>query len=56
MLLTGCRTEFDSFVAEAAYEKLEEMGEAEPQKRVISYVLTGSTPSHDRGSSFPGMT
>jgi hypothetical protein len=50
VLLTGCRTEFDSFVAEAAYQKLQEMGEAEPQKRVISYVLTGSTPSHDRGT------
>lgn len=50
VLLTGCRTELDSFVAEGAYEKLKEMGEAEPQKRVISYVLSGSTPAHDRGT------
>jgi hypothetical protein len=50
VLLNGCRTEFDSFLAEAAYEKVDELSEAEPDKRVISYVLTGITPSHGFGS------
>ena len=50
MLLNGCRTEFDRFVAHAAYEKLEEMGEREPDDRVISYVLAGSDPAHDFGT------
>jgi hypothetical protein len=50
VLLNGCRTEFDCFVAEAAYGKLEQMGKAEPEKRVISYLLAGSTPAHTFGT------
>ena len=50
VLLNGCRTEFDTCVAEAAYGKLQAMGEPEPDKRVISYVLDGTTPSHSCGT------
>jgi hypothetical protein len=50
VLLNGCRTELDSLVAEAAYEELTEMGEVEPDKRIISYVLSSVTPSHNVGT------
>ena len=50
VLLNGCRTELDTCVAEAAYRKLEAMGEPEPDKRVISYVLDGVAPSHSCGT------
>src|SRR2546423_985745 len=50
VLLNGCRTQFDCFVAHAAYQKLEEMGEPEPDNWVISYVLAGIEPSHDFGT------
>lgn len=50
VLLNGCRTEFDTCVAEAAGEKLKQMGEGEPEKRVISYVLSGIAPSHSIGT------
>jgi hypothetical protein len=50
VLLNGCRTELDCFVAEAAYQKLEDVGEAELEKSVISYVLAGSSPSHSFGT------
>ena len=50
VLLNGCRTQLDRFVAQAAYEKLEEMGAAEPDNWVISYVLAGIEPSHDVGT------
>jgi hypothetical protein len=50
VLLNGCRTEFDAFVAEAASKKLGELGEADPDTRIISYILAGHTPSHDVGT------
>jgi hypothetical protein len=50
VLLNGCRTEFDTCVAEAAHAKLEEMRDPQPDKRVISYVLSGLTPSHSVGT------
>jgi hypothetical protein len=50
VLLNGCRTQFDRFVAQAAYQKLEEVGEPEPDNWVISYVLAGVDPSHDFGT------
>jgi hypothetical protein len=50
VLLNGCRTEFDCYLAEATYRKHEQMGRAEPEKRVISYVLAGDTPSHNFGT------
>jgi hypothetical protein len=50
VLLNGCRTEFDGFVAQAAWQRLEKMGDPEPDNRVVSYVLVGSEPSHDFGT------
>src|ERR1700682_90996 len=50
VLLNGCRTEFDGFVADAANAKLQQMGKAEPEERVISYVLAGQKPSHRFGT------
>jgi hypothetical protein len=50
VLLNGCRTEFDSLVAEAAYEELHHLGDADPEKRIISYVLAGVAPSHECGT------
>jgi hypothetical protein len=50
VLLNGCRTQFDGYVTQAACQKLEEMGDPEPDKRVISYVLAGVEPSHDFGT------
>ena len=50
VLLNGCQTQLDGFVAHAAYQKLEEMGEPEPDNWVISYVLAGIEPSHDLGT------
>jgi hypothetical protein len=50
VLLNGCRTEFDTCVAEAAYDKLKQASDAEPDKRVISYVLSGIAPSHGFGT------
>src|SRR5690348_15908086 len=49
-LLNGCRTEFDTFVAESAWEKLKQIGDAEPEKQVVSYVLSGLTPAHSVGT------
>jgi hypothetical protein len=50
VLLNGCRTELDAFVAEAARKKLDELQEVDPDKSIISYVLTGQAPSHDFGT------
>lgn len=50
VLLNGCRTEFDGFVAEAAHGKLAQMGKTDPHKWVISYILAGSRPSHGFGN------
>ena len=50
VLLNGCRTAFDALVVEAARKKLRELGEAEPDRRIISYVLAGDTPAHDCGT------
>ena len=50
VLLNGCRTAFDALVVEAAHKKLRELGEAEPDRRIISYVLAGDTPAHDCGT------
>jgi len=50
VLLNGCRTEFDTCVAEAAYQRLKQIGDPDPGKRVISYVLSGLTPSHSVGT------
>jgi hypothetical protein len=50
VLLNGCRTDFDTCVAEAAFEELEHLGDAEPDKRIISYVLSGLAPSRSVGT------
>jgi hypothetical protein len=50
VLLNGCRTDLDALIATAAYEKLVELKDADPDKRVISYVLAGSEPIHAYGT------
>jgi len=50
VLLNGCRTQLDSLIAEAAYEKLVAQGDPEPGKRVISYALSGVEPAHSYGT------
>jgi len=50
VLLNGCRTKLDSLIAEAAHEKLLAQSDPEPDKRVISYVLSGFDPVHTCGT------
>jgi hypothetical protein len=50
VLLNGCRTQLDSMISQAAYEKLVAQGDPDPAKRVISYVLSGSDPIHGYGT------
>ncbi len=50
-LLTGCQTELDKIVAEAARTKLDELNQLSTiSNRVISYILSGNQPSHDVGT------
>lgn len=51
-LLTGCQTELDKIVAEAADQALIAQGcaDAERRQRVISYVLQGQQPVHNFGT------
>src|SRR5205085_2950006 len=51
-LLTGCQTELDKIVAEAADQFLAAQGCAdnERRRRVISYVLQGHQPAHNYGT------
>jgi hypothetical protein len=49
-LLSGSRTKLDALVAAAAHEKLVELGDPDPDKRVISYVLAGNEPIHNHGT------
>ena len=50
VLLNGCRTQLDSLIAKAAFEKLVAQGDPEPDKRVISYALSGIEPVHGYGT------
>jgi hypothetical protein len=50
VLLNGCRTALDQMIAEAAYEKLLELGKPDANKRIISYVLAGTEPVHSYGT------
>ncbi len=50
VLLNGCRTEFDSLVADAAQRALVESGDPDPDKRIVSYVLAGHEPIHHCGT------
>lgn len=48
-LINACQTEFDKVLAEAAHEKLQQMGADDVDRRLISFVLTGSDPVHNFG-------
>jgi hypothetical protein len=50
VLLNGCRTELDCILARATCAKLTELGETDPDKRVVSYVISGLVPAHDLGT------
>jgi hypothetical protein len=50
VLLNGCRTEFDRFVADAAHEALQQRDVPDRERRVISYVLAGVDPAHGFGT------
>jgi hypothetical protein len=50
VLLNGSRTQLDSMIAMAAYGKLEELGDENKDRRVISYVLTDVSPVHRCGT------
>src|SRR5262245_55350172 len=50
VLLNGCRTELDSMIATAAAEKLRASESSEADKRLVSYVLSGSEPIHRCGT------
>ncbi len=50
VLLNGCRTELDGMIAEATYKDVVERGESDPDKRVISYLLSGVDPCHQYGT------
>jgi len=49
LLYNGARTELDCIVAEAAHDKLIELGEPDAESRIISYVLAKHEPSHRFG-------
>jgi len=49
ILLTGCQTNLDKIAAKAAHEKLKEMKDPDPDRRVISYILLGRQPAHNYG-------
>lgn len=51
-LLTGCQTELDKVVAEAAdaYMTGQNMPDSEKQRRIISYVLQGNKPVYEYGT------
>lgn len=50
VLLNGSRTELDAMIATGAYQRLEELDDPNRDKRVISYVLAGLEPIHNRGT------
>lgn len=50
VLMNGCRTELDSIVAEGAHRRLMQLGEPEPDKRIVCYVLANHEPSHSFGT------
>jgi hypothetical protein len=50
VLLNGCKTTFDSLVAEAAYKSILESQESDPTNRIISYILSGQEPVHTFGT------
>jgi hypothetical protein len=50
VLLSGCRNELDSMIAEATYEHMLSRGDPDHDKRVISYVLARTRPIHNHGT------
>lgn len=48
-LLNACQTDFDADVARAAHEALQGRPETEIDRRLISFVLSGTTASHTLG-------
>ena len=49
-LLTACQTEFDADVASAAAEALHDLPSEEMDRRIISFILAGTSPAHEFGS------
>lgn len=49
VLVNGCQTEFDRVTAQAAHEELQAERDPQPERRLISYVLSGTDPAHDYG-------
>ena len=49
-LLGACQTTFDSDIAEAAYQRLLATDREACDKRLISYILSGTRPIHNFGT------
>ena len=50
-LLTGCQTELDKLVAEAAQEHLKRLNESKDEaQRIVGYVMQGQRPIHQVGT------
>jgi hypothetical protein len=50
VLLNGCRTKLDELVVEATHRGLTDGGIKDADKRIVSYVLAGHQPVHQRGT------
>jgi hypothetical protein len=48
-LVNMCLTEMDKIVAEAAFERMKQLGVAEPDEHFRTYVLAGRKPIHNCG-------
>lgn len=48
-LLNACQTDFDADVAQAAYDALQGRPDTEIERRLVSFVLSGTTASHALG-------
>ncbi len=49
VLLNGCKNRVDKILAEAAYAKVQELGQSEQEDRLISYLMRGQEPVHKCG-------
>lgn len=49
VLLNGCLSELDRIVAESAHKEAQKTG-LEPDNHVVSYILSGTKPSHSYGT------
>lgn len=50
ILLNGCKTTFDSLIAEAAHKSILQFQDSNPASRIISYILSGGEPVHTFGT------